>query len=447
MKKSSAASILHFIISLLMISIIIVSAVSCSPATTDPINTISSSLSQSSVKANSSPAMSETPAPANTPSIEQWNAATTIVLKDAGLESINMDNFYWSPDAKFIIFMGYIKNKDNKFIMNVYLLRVSDKKLIKLIDGTIDNMTDYIVKPQWSGDGSLAVINFCSITRKKYFIYLYNTKQETLELIPVNGFFPSISPDKSKMVYFDKNYGLSLFEFSNRTGTVISGKIKGVYPIWFSDNKRILFSRKTGKNPLGLEETEIYDICIMDTRKPEGIRSLGFEGLPCELAWMVRNELAWTKTRHEDGDYFGVFDIASLKMIDLGKKNEKTYQMLKGELYYIQLDEIVSGGQYGYQLLDHNRKVIGAFAVGENNYNVRPFYALSLLPDKRLFYLQADTGNNKASLAVSYLNENRFVPLSVIDGSYIPIISEDGAGIAFISKEGDRLILIDPSKI
>lgn len=50
----------------------------------------------------------------------------------------------------------------------------------------------------------MLTIPFYDLEEKEYPIYLYYIKQEKLEVLPVKGMTPSISPDKSKVAYIEK---------------------------------------------------------------------------------------------------------------------------------------------------------------------------------------------------------------------------------------------------
>ena len=143
---------------------------------------------------------------------------------------------------------------------------------------------------------------FYNLDMEEYPVCVYDIMKGKLDILPIKGTFPSISPDKSKVSYLNNDNVLCLFNLSDRTTTVLPGKISGCDFIWFSDSARILFKKFT-ENSLSKMETEASrtDICIVDTKKPGNIQSLGHESIPGKLTWIIQDELVWDWKRGRRG--------------------------------------------------------------------------------------------------------------------------------------------------
>ena len=419
------------------ISILMILITSCAKVPAGSLITGSESASQSIDGETASSLASEAPTPTNLPLFEQTEAATTITADELGMDNLSPLAVYWSPDAKFVIFIGILDLSK----VNVYLYNTQNKKITTIFEGVENG--GYINEPQWSEDSTLVALSpwIYDSNVKKFPIYIYDVLQGKLEELPVSGLYPAISPDKSKVAYFDKDAGLSIFNLSSRTSTVIPGKIIGYNPLWYSDNQRILFKKIAEVQPTPKMEGVLMDFCIIDTQKPESIKSIMAEICDGSMTWLIKDELVWNISVGE-GVSIGALDIESKKYTNFEGDGSR------GTIYHIDsrgaqfiLYDQEKDYQPGFKLLDRNMVEQGKYQA--EIADTRD--ALSVLPDGTLLYLSQKQNIN--TLMLSYLNAKKFIALSTVEGFFLISRSKNGAGVALISKFGDKMVLIDTTKI
>lgn len=435
MGKSIKGSITYAITLFFIFSIFITS---CSNVPAGSSCTASRSESQSVVSNTTSSLASAAPTPADVPLLEQSEAATTITAKELGMDSLNTFSVYWSPDAKYAIFEGILDRQ----IENVYLYNTQDKKITAIFNGAVNG--GYISEPQWSEDSTWVALSPYTYDSdvKDFPIYIYDVLQGKLDELPVSGLYPAISPDKSKVVFFNKDAGLSIFDLSSRTTTVIPGKIKGYDPLWFSDNTRILFKKdaqdRPSTTPIEGVRTDFY---IIDTKKPESIQTLGMESCPGSMTWLIQDEMVWNISQGE-GVYFGALDLDLKKYTDFMeyKSSGTIYHIDGNDAQFILFDQ-EKDNWLRFKLLDRNMVELGKYQTEI----IESGDALSVLPDGSLLYLSRKQNVN--TIMLSYLNSDNFIALSTVEGFFLVARSKNGAGVALISKFGDKMVLIDTTKI
>ncbi|MHB1485537.1 MAG: hypothetical protein ACYCYI_12875 [Saccharofermentanales bacterium] len=359
-----------------------------------------------------------------------------ITLADSGIESISTSYFYWSPKADYIVFLGYERDPANSIIANAYLYKLKDKKLIKLASGVKDQIY-YLNEPGWAEDESMFTIPFYQLENKAVPIYLYYTNQEKLEKLEVSGWNPSISPDNNKLVYSNKNKNLCVFDLIDKSEKVLSKTVTGISPIWFSDNNRVLFLKYTGQNPSKLEGAEYKDISIIDTSNAIKIESLGFESTNQRISWILKDDLVWLESGYDDGHYVKVLDLNPRMVTDFGELPDKSYISKENTISFI-----VYKNDTGYRLLDQNMNETGVFATSSTQKQA-PGPALSVISGDKLIYFLNNPSNTDGALMLSYLNQNKFIQLSVFSGRLYPFASRDGSKIALVGDSSAKIKLID----
>jgi len=370
------------------------------------------------------------------PALEQ--VGVTFSTRDFGADRISSSYLYWSPKADYIIFIGYDKDDRNRYTAGVYILNLRNNEARKIIEGECDK-NYYLNEPQWSADESMVTIPFYDIMEKDFPVYLYHVDSGDLERLLVNGMTPSISPDKSMIVYCG-NKGLGIYNISEKTVNILPGDIKGFSPIWFSDSRRILFFKAIGKNPSGLEGGELNDICIIDIMDPGHIELLGYEKVYRECKWIKDDKFVWIRSGWDDGHYAEFLDLGTRTLIELGEDVFNYCQSIPGVFFFRFKD---SGN---CEMLDRNLERAGLFDAerGENGWhNV----FLSLVPDGNLLYLRVNLTELKGMVMLSHMNENRHLQLTGYGDYIYPKVTEDGTKIAFAGDNEDSLIIINSSEL
>lgn len=441
---------LPMISAIALVSLISVFTISCSKTTNNPTNiTPTSSAQASSNSALQSTSETPTPIPTAVPLINKSDAASVITAKELGLDSIGGSYFYWSPDAKYAIFTGAVKDTKGKFTISVYLFEVEKRKAVKILDGFYDKII-YMTEPNWSVDGSLLTIPFYELESTEYPIYIYNITRGKLDKLNAYGRNPSISPDKSKIAYSNKRNIICSYNLLSRTTTVIPGNVKGYDPIWFSDSVRILFKKDiSDSSSKYLTESTKTDICVLDTKNPKNIKSLATKSFSGGLTWLIQDKLVWDFKDGEMNSY-AALNLNPHKYTDFGEYSDAYYQI--NNVVTILLDDDKEGRQFGFHTLNADMEEIGKYKTENEEYAIS---ALALLSDNNLLYIsrkmqqsgESPDANQKSAIMLSYMNAQKYVPLFTLDGDYISIRSKDGSKIALVSQEADKMIIIDTAKI
>jgi WD40 repeat protein len=372
--------------------------------------------------------------------ITDLNALGKVITCDElNIQNICGSYFYWSPSGDYSVFIGSAK-AEGKVKPCVFLLRLEDKKVTRIIEGTVGK--NYVLQePQWSDDESMLTVPFYELEDKEYPVLLYDIKQGNLEVLPFTGMTPSISPDKSKVAYACEDGAIRIFDLSSGQVTVFPDSIKGYHPRWFSDSERILFFRLTGKNPFKLEGAELQDICILDTKSPDNIKSFGYEKVYGSFKWLIRDELAWIESGWDDGHYAELLDLNSFKLTELGDASGNSYQINDKQIYLSQYDYLSS-----FNLFNRNMEPIGVF-TSEKYDQLWHNRVLSLVPDGRLIYMEINQSENKNKIMLSFLNGRKFEQLAVFEGLYYPVTSQDGAKTALVDTDENYFIIIEPKSL
>lgn len=361
-----------------------------------------------------------------------------ISLSEFGITEISSSSFYWSPDGKYIVFMASVKESNGKFTPHVYLFTVKTKQVTKIADG-VTGRNYYLQEPDWSEDDTLFTVPFYDMEKQEYPVYLYHMNEKKLEVAAPKGVDVAISPDKTKIIFVNKDGNICLFVLRDKVVTVLSENIKGYHPIWFSDNSRILFFKRTGKNPSGLEGAELENICILDTKKPNTMTYAGKESVFRDCRWLRRDTQVWIRSGWDDGDFSGCLTIDSLEYKEFGETSGISYWIRDKELFYISVDE--SGK---YTLLSETFLPVGIYPVDKIGKGGGINHIVGLYSGKKLIYLMTDTTNKKTDVLFSELNGKKTTKLLSYNGIYQALAASDSSGTALIPDNGDHFILITP---
>lgn len=371
----------------------------------------------------------------------------TLQINETGFTAVEfgLDNvssyFYWSPSEDLVVFIGSIKDGSNKFTSNVYILKLADRKITKILDGVYDK-TYYMPEPKWSDDENMLTIPFYDLDDRDFPIYIYDIKQSKLEKLPVKGMTPSICPDKTKIAYANPNTTISIYNMVDKTIIDMPVDIKGLNPIWFSDNNRILFFKYAGKNPSGLEGAELMNICVVDTRNPQDIKLNAKESVYNECKWITQDETVWINSGLDDGHQVCFFDVDAFKLTDLGEAIDNSLQINNKEVSFV-----VYKNSTQYELFSRNMKSLGIFTIENGKMAGGHNPVLCVYKNERLLYLDQNATENKSNIMISLLNGQKYMKIYSYDGLYTPLPSVSGSKIALMDSNGSRFIVIDTFKI
>lgn len=442
---------LPMITAIAFLSIISIFTISCSKTTPNPSNIAPTSTTQISANsAQQSTIETPTPTPTDVPLINKSDAASVITAKELGLDSIGGSYFYWSPNARYAIFTGALKDTKGKFTINVYLFEAEKRKAVKILDGFYDKII-YMTEPHWSEDESLVTVPFYELESVEHPVYIYDITNRKLNKLAINGTSPSISPDKNKVAYINNSNALCVYNLSSRTSVTVTSNVIGFCPIWFSDNARILFKKQIDISSSKIQtEATKAEICMVDTKYSKVVSSLGFESLSGGLTWIVQDRLVWD-IRDGEMNSYATLDTVNRKYTVLGEYNEVSYQVNKNSTVFIFYDNN-DDTRRGFHTIDTNKNVLGKYTAESEEYAIT---SLALLSDNNLLYMsrkmqqsgESSSTNQKSTIMLSYMNAQKYVPLFTMDGDYISIRSKGGSKIALVSQEADKMIIIDTTKI
>jgi hypothetical protein len=356
---------------------------------------------------------------------------TAISTADFGISLIHRSYFYWSPSGQYILFMGIVKNPQDEETSNVYLFRLADKSIIKIMDG--EKSGNYtMLTPSWSLDESLLTFSFLQFDVKDYPIYLYHIKTKILEALPIPGFEAAFAPDNSRIALSKMDHSIVVYNLTDQSIDNLGGKVKGCGPIWFSDSRRILFCKQTSSQETDLGTAYQRTLCILDTLHIGSSKLLGSESTIYHLSWIVPDEWVNMHGGWDDGYEAAVLDIKKEQITSYGEGVVCPFRQSGSEfilLVYSHYSETV--------LLDSSQQRIGSYALDVNldtdNFDV--------LPNHNLIFFTV-TGE-ETDMMISYINENRFEQIAYLEGPSSIYLSPDRYVYAFVAKRGTQLLIVN----
>lgn len=347
------------------------------------------------------------------------------------LQTLNLGNvqvgpyFYWSPNADYCLFVGYIKETDGQFTPGAYLYDIVTDQLTLATEGT-KGSNYYMTFPDWSSDGRVTVPFYEFESSQK--ILMYDLTGDTLETVPVEGVTAAFSPDGKQLAFATTEGFLNVYNFSNRSVQSFDDKIRGFSPIWMSDSQRLLFVAPTGNNPAGLDYSELYEIRMLDLSDPHDIQVVLPESSYQSLSWIEQDELAAVISGMDDGYYFGVLMVAAKELTDLG---ETRISFSRGwdQAVRIAANLFDSQGMNYYSLLDQTLAEIGRYeSAGQ--------LAVSLLPDGQLLFVDNDNNQSKCYLRLSDPLSGQIRTVAELAGTFEAYSSSDGS-LVFLYNQYD----------
>lgn len=369
---------------------------------------------------------------ANIPSpMSMMDIGEVVYYNDLGLSEIS-NEVYWVPGKNSVFFQGYTKDAEGKTASGVYYYDI-DKKEIKNIL-TINGGSDYFLsEPSWSSDSNEVVFSFLDLFARETPAYVYNITQGTLELLPFSPYGAEFSPDGSKIIYNDRDKNLWVYTRSTKSSQALGTSIKGHSPIWFSDNRHILFFNATGKNPHNLDGADLYTICIFDTLDMQITRIIEEEAVYQSVHWLIQDRLAWIESGWDDGHFANILDLSDNSIEDLGE-------------FYYQPSMPISGAEPRLiKSIDQNQwRVYDAVQNRGYEYLSSPYQGqpVGMLPDQTLLLLQTEEDFSLSSLIAVPRDDQAYI-LAQYENSIYPYVNEDSTRFAFMNPNESLFIFTD----
>ncbi len=417
---------------LLCMTLIFIILTGCQSDLPSGANTSTSQTSNPSSQ-TSQPNPAETPVKgdSNPKAKSLFEVGKAVYAADLGFDSFG-SSFYWSPDNTGALFEGFKKNEEGKYTPSVYYYNFKDQRSIKILQGKLDE-NFYLDEPIWSADGQEVLLSFNEIMDKDPTIHLYSIQHEKLEDLLINGRQAEFSTDGTKILYVGADESLHIYQRSDGTIQSLPDEMRGHTPLWFSDNRHILFFKDTGKNPHGLDGAQLYSLCVLDTQEPDGLKVLGDESVYKNLHWVVQDNVAWIDSGWDDGHYVSLLDINTSAVQELGGMGYNIY--LSGRnprIIWRQMDNT-------WRVYDIQLKNYTEYQEGSDQ-NIMP---LSLLPDDRLLFWKSTMEDGRKSSLLAVSSDSHTLILTEDNSFLYPRISPDGSGMAFIDSDGGFLITVD----
>lgn len=357
----------------------------------------------------------------------------TVYAEELGVDSIT-SYFYWSPQSEDVLFMGAVKDSLGKYTAGVYLYNLKSEKVTSVVKGNYD--TNYFFQePVWSEDGKQVVISFMDFDNKAPSIHIYHMEEAKLETLPVEGFCPELSPDKTKLLYFSSQGSIHVYNLMDGKDRLVSSELKGFLPLWFSDNRHIVFCVKTGKNPSGLEGAELHDICIVNTENSEYPQILKHEKVYRNMKWLVQDSLLWIESGYDDGHYADLLDLNTNEYTEIGDGAYNRIQRGQGT-------HLILSGDGQWNVTDTDQMYSSSFQLpeGQECWDYTPLCCISY---NKLLCWQNSYSDKSGKLLLFRRDEPTPVLLSKNVGYWYPEVSLDGSRLALIDSNEDFFILVD----
>lgn len=355
-----------------------------------------------------------------------------IYARDLGIDGIS-SYLYWVPGKNAVFFQGYHKDTEGKFTPGVYYYENEGQEITTILMGSPGS--NYVLgEPVWSSYNNEVLFSFSGFSNEELNLYIYNFQQSNLELLPISGRQAEFSPDGSKIIYVDKNQNLQLYNRSDQKTQTLGSDIKGHSPIWFSDNRHILFFKNTGKNPHKLDGADLHVICLFDTLSFKSIRIIGDETVYRDLHWALQDSIAWIDSGWDDGHFVGTLDLSSNRIGDLGEADFSKY--LTGR--EPRLIKHVDKNQWNVYDIQQNHYIEYLSCPDQGK-------PLGLLPDNTLLFWQTD--NDKSSSLIAMPHYEDALILAQDTNLLYPVVSDDSTRFAFIDSNGYYFVLTDSMMI
>jgi hypothetical protein len=367
---------------------------------------------------------------------------TVINVADLGLVKIHPSYLYWSPRGTYIVFMGQAMDNQGQETWGLYLFKPSDRSIVKIKEG--QPRVDYdMYTLQWSQDENLLAFSFYDTTKDGFPIQIYRVDAKKLENMPLSGFDASFSLDNKQIAITRMDGTIVIYNLTDHTIDNLGGHVKGHSPIWFSDNKRIIFCKQTSAIETEIGTASNERICILDTTEPGSAQLFGAENQFYGISWLIPDELVNIDCGWDDVIYPEILDV-KLGKITIFNENDQSRLIVSYRQPNHALDILVPGSQRTITLYDASLRKIGvyAFAAVQSQIYNEVDHDMDVLPDGRLIYFNA-TGQETAVIASS-IDENQTTKVAFLAGPCDVHLSPDRDLYAFLCKRNTQLILVNP---
>lgn len=347
-----------------------------------------------------------------------------VYAEEIGLHGFG-HSFYWSPDMNGILFEGFEKSNEGKYTSGLYYYNIKNHEIINIIKGK-ESSIYYMEEPNWSITGNEILFSYIELSEKNPLVYLYNFQTGKLDTLPVAGRQATFSSDCSKIIFTSADEKLHIYQLSDATIQTLPEEIKGRSPLWFSDDRHILFLKDAGINPSGLEGADLYEICILDMQNTERFKIIGDRQVYHKLNWMLQDSTAWVESGWDDGHSVSILDINERKVQELGEAGYIKYITGRAPDIIFKKDENV------WEIFGYNYE-----------YSSCPAESIPLcqMPDSSLMFWQSNLDEKHGRL-YKVTSRNSSSILTHDNNILYPYVSHGGSKLVFVADAEESFFLI-----
>lgn len=348
-----------------------------------------------------------------------------VYAKDIGLHGFG-HFFYWSPDMDGILFEGFLKNAEGKYTSGLYYYNIKTHDIINIINGK-ENSIYYMEEPNGSITGNEILFSYIELSEKNPSVYLYNFQTGKLYALPVAGRQAAFSSDCSKIIFTGADERLHIYQRSDGTIQTLPEEIKGRSPLWFSDDRHILFLKDTGTNPSGLEGADLYEICILDSQNTDHYKIIGDKQVYHKLNWVLQDSTAWVESGWDDGHSISILDINEREVQELGEAGYIKYITGRAPDIIFRKDENL------WEILGYNYEYRSCPAES---------FPLCRMPDGNLVFFQSNLDEKNVRLYKVTSRDSATI-LTHDDNIFYPHASQNGSKLVFVDSDENFILLTD----
>ncbi len=381
------------------------------------------------------PTTSITPTPATTSSQSFAPISLPLTAASLGLGSFTQTVCSWSPTGSYLI-VSALESTAPGSAESVYLLRLSDRQLSKIMDGKTQSAV-LMETPQWAADESFFTVSFYPEPDCAAPISLYYTGEGRLENLTIDGCNPAVSPDQTQLAYINCEQKLAVYTIATEITVIPRPDAIGRLPVW-TTNQTVLFARNTGDNPSELDGAVLEQLTALDLETTEYTATYGDKKVYRALS-LVQDDWLLVNTGWDDGSFFGLLNLTTNQLKDFGELRAEVFNQ-DGKLYAAY---IMMGDANSLTLAD----------IEQSDYTISPLVlaeqaiaqVASLKSDGQIIYLIDDYAQDKTLVMKNDL-KGLNVELASLDGIYKPVATRDGNLFALIN-DGSELIIFYPTRI
>jgi subtilase family serine protease/fibronectin type 3 domain-containing protein len=174
---------------------------------------------------------------------------------------------FWLADGKRFGYLSY--DNYNNYRVGIYDISTGSSQF------ATDDEKGYEEYPSWTAEGDK--VAFQRTIGGVSSIWIKDFVSGELSQVPSNSTIFSLSPDGSRLAYFD-NLSLSVLDLAKGTVTPVSNATDGYYIVWSPDNTKLLYA---------FWENDMYAVSVFDT-----VAQTTLQVVDADFAYLY--ELSWS---------------------------------------------------------------------------------------------------------------------------------------------------------